>query len=139
MLSASSTEAALTSFAAVSLKPLLRFITAECVSSMRPNDSSIVDFVINLLIANKERLEKEFRIGTDRAPLHPIIAKDALATESPAPISFAGCVDTRAASPHHAASSIQNSAIKDDALFCLARDRVAKGFQRRDHRYLHNV
>jgi hypothetical protein len=47
---------------------------------MRPNDSSIVDFVINLLIANKERLEKECRIGTDRAPLHPNIAKDAAAS-----------------------------------------------------------
>ena len=64
-----STEAALNSFATVSLKPLLRFIASECVATMPPNDLSLVDFVIKLLIANKERLEQESRISADRPPL----------------------------------------------------------------------
>jgi hypothetical protein len=58
-----STEAAFNSFAAVSLKPLLRFIASECVSSMTPHDSSIVDFVIELLNTNKDYLENACRIG----------------------------------------------------------------------------
>jgi len=66
---AASTEAAFNSFAAVSLKPLLRYIASECVSSMPPRDSSIVEFVIEILNTNKEHLENECRIGTNRPAL----------------------------------------------------------------------
>lgn len=66
---AASTEAAFNSFAAVSLKPLLRYIASECVSSMPPRDSSIVEFVMKLLNTNKEHLEIECRIGANSPAL----------------------------------------------------------------------
>ena len=71
---AASTEAAFDSFAAVSLKPLLRYIASECVARMSrspgpPHDSSIVEFVIELLNTNKGHLENECRIGTNRPVL----------------------------------------------------------------------
>ena len=70
---AASTEAALDSFAAVSLKPLLRYIASECFARMSrspgPHDSSIVEFVIKLLTMNKDHLEYECRIGTNRPAL----------------------------------------------------------------------
>ena len=71
---AASTEAVFDSLAAVSLKPLLRFIASECVARMSrspgpPHDSSIVEFVIELLNTNKGHLENECRIGTNRPAL----------------------------------------------------------------------
>jgi hypothetical protein len=67
---AASTEAAFDSFAAVSLKPLLRYIASECIARMSwssgLHDSSIVEFVIELLNTNKELLENECRIGFNR-------------------------------------------------------------------------
>lgn len=98
---------------------------------MPPTDSSIVEFVINLLVANKERLQQEFRTKTDRPALHPNIFKDALVTETPVSTLLAASVAPNSCPPHPAP--------KTDALYSLARDRVDKGFQRRDYSYLHTV
>jgi hypothetical protein len=60
-------EAAFDSLANTSIKPLLRFIATECITSMRPSpegsrsDFAIVDFVVQLLVANKDRLEHDLR------------------------------------------------------------------------------
>jgi hypothetical protein len=61
------TGAAFDSLANTSIKPLLRFIATECITSMRPSpegsrsDFAIVDFVVQLLVANKDRLEHDLR------------------------------------------------------------------------------
>ena len=62
-----SSEAAFDSLANLSIKPLLRFIATECITSMRPSPDgsrsnfAIVDFVVQLLVANKDRLEQDCR------------------------------------------------------------------------------
>ena len=66
-----STETSFDVFANVSLKPLLRFIAAECVTSMQQLPSGpgsnfpIVDFVVQLLLANKAHLELTCRCSND--------------------------------------------------------------------------
>ena len=63
-----STESKFDSFANLSLKPLLRFITAECLSFMQSTTAReagelhIVDFVVRLLQENKESLEQACRL-----------------------------------------------------------------------------
>jgi hypothetical protein len=54
--SSTSTESAYHSFVAVALKPLLQFVTAECLATTPASAPNLVDFVIQLLEANKERL-----------------------------------------------------------------------------------
>jgi hypothetical protein len=53
---AASTETDFQSFSDVSLKPLLQFITTECLVSMPASALNLVDFVIQLLTENKEHL-----------------------------------------------------------------------------------
>ena len=136
-----STEASLNSFATVSLKPLLRFIASECVATMPPNDSSLVDFVIKLLIANKELLEQESRISADRPPLPSNAAKvgtTQVLQERPHvdnDVTVAKSTDTIV----DRGSSLIAPAIGASAVHDLARDRVDKGFQRRDYIFLHDV
>lgn len=125
MSSTATTEEALRSFSSVSLKPLLRFIAAECVASMPPPDSSIVDFVIKLLQTSKDRLENEFRVCANRPPSQLNVQKVAPGVE----ISAASLSSVRP--PVSAATS--------DALYDLARLRVDQGFQRRDYKFLHTV
>jgi len=66
-----STETSFDVFANLSLKPLLRFIAAECVTSMQQLPSGpgsnfpIVDFVVQLLLANKAHLELTCRCSND--------------------------------------------------------------------------
>ena len=125
MSSTASTEEALRSFSAVSLKPLLRFIAAECVASMPPTDSSIVDFVIKLLLTNKDRLENEFRVCANRPPSQLTVAKVAPGVEISA--------------PSLSSTRLPDSVAAADALYDLARLRVDQGFQRRDYKFLHTV
>ena len=56
--SATSSEHESYFFTATSLKPLLQFITTECVASLpiRASGPGLVDFVLQLLAANKEQL-----------------------------------------------------------------------------------
>ena len=53
---ATSSEHTLQSFTALSLKPLLQFITTECLASPPSSALNLVDFVLQLLEANKESL-----------------------------------------------------------------------------------
>jgi hypothetical protein len=62
--SASSTEHAFQSFTAISLKPLLQFVTIECLAAMPTSGLNLVDFVMQLLESNKERLYQMCR-GSD--------------------------------------------------------------------------
>jgi hypothetical protein len=55
---AASTETDFQSFSAVSLKPLLQFITTECLVSMPASALSLVDFVIQRLTENKVHLNQ---------------------------------------------------------------------------------
>jgi hypothetical protein len=135
-----STEAALNSFATVSLKPLLRFIASECVATMPPNDLSLVDFVIKLLVANKDRLEQESRISADRPPLPSNAVKVGTQVLQERPhvdndVTVAKSTDTIV----DFGSSLIAPAVGASALHELARDRVDKGFQRRDYSFLHDV
>jgi hypothetical protein len=135
-----STEAALNSFATVSLKPLLRFIASECIATMPPNDLSLVDFVIKLLIANKERLEQESRISADRPPLPSNAVKVGTQVLQERPhvdndVTVAKSTDTIV----DCGSSLIAPAVGASAVHELARDRVDKGFQRRDYNFLHDV
>jgi hypothetical protein len=51
---AATTETDFQSFSAVVLKPLLQFISTECLASLPASAEDIADFVIQLLTANKE-------------------------------------------------------------------------------------
>jgi hypothetical protein len=53
---ATSSEHTLQSFTALSLKPLLQFITTECLASPPSSALNLVDFVLQLLEANKDKL-----------------------------------------------------------------------------------
>ncbi len=59
-----STENAYHSYMAVVLKPLLQFVTAECLAATPASAPNIVDFVIQLLEANKQRLYQMCRATT---------------------------------------------------------------------------
>ena len=134
------------SFATVSLKPLLRFIATECVASMPPTDSSIVDFVIKLLITNKEHLEQASRMGADR----PILLSTVPVTKVASHVVTATQVSQERIGSNITQSTDANAARDSSlptpvveagasALCDLARDRVDKGFQRRDYHFLHDV
>jgi hypothetical protein len=58
---AASTENDFQSFSAFILKPLLQFISTECLTSLPACGLDPVDFVINLLTANRERLRQTCR------------------------------------------------------------------------------
>ena len=133
-----STEAAFNSFAAVSLKPLLRYIASECVASMTPHDSSIVEFVIKLLSANKEHLENACRIGANR-PAQPSASIPAVTAASH--VSQERPYDRTKALESDMArlSGSEKNATKAGKLYEIACDRVDKGFQRRDYHFLHSV
>ena len=138
---AASTEAAFNSFAAVSLKPLLRYIASECVASMTPHDSSIVEFVIKLLSANKEHLENACRIGANRpaqpsASIPAVTAASHVSQERP----YINADRAKALESDMARlSGSEKNATKAGKLYEIACDRVDKGFQRRDYHFLHSV
>jgi hypothetical protein len=143
MLSAAvSTEASFNSFAALSLKPLLRYIASECVSSMTPHDSSIVDFVINLLTTNKDHLENACRIGANH-PATPSASIQASArAASHVSLERPGLhAHTAKASDSSVtcSPSLEKNAARAGALYENACVRVDQGFQRRDFHFLHGV
>jgi hypothetical protein len=55
---APSTETDYQIFSSLSLKPILQFITAECVASMPLSGLKVVDFIIQVLTVNRERLNE---------------------------------------------------------------------------------
>jgi hypothetical protein len=61
---AATTETDFQSFSTVRLKPLLRFISAECLASFPASSPDIADFVIQLLTANKELVNQMCRGST---------------------------------------------------------------------------
>jgi hypothetical protein len=92
-----STESKFDSFANLSLKPLLRFITAECLSFMQSatereaGEFRIVDFVVRLLQKNKESLDQSCRFpdvsahgSRSLAPLQSSTAHSSPADDEPA-------------------------------------------------------
>jgi WD40 repeat protein len=60
---AATTETDFQSFSAVVLKPLLQFISTECLASFPASSLEIADFVIQLLTANKELVNQLCRGG----------------------------------------------------------------------------
>ena len=107
---------------------------------MPPNDLSLVDFVIKLLIANKERLEQESRISADRPPLPSNAVKVGTQVLQERPhvdndVTVAKSTDSIV----DCGSSLIAPAVGASAVHELARDRVDKGFQRRDYNFLHDV
>jgi hypothetical protein len=142
----SSSDAATNSFVTKSLMPLFQLIASECASSKPPADSSIVDFVVKLLIANKDQLDHASRSATNSSPLPPR-APNAAASAATAtgahvlqalPVSDSGAAKPCNSSVAHDLASMPLS-VTAGALYDLACDRVNKGFQRRDHQFLHTV
>ena len=102
-----STEAAFDVFANLSLKPLLRFIAAECVTSMQQLPSGpgsnfpIVDFVVQLLLANKDHLEQaccRSNVPADTSGCSSVPLVRSTVSSNPA----ARDAGTGTAIPHHA-------------------------------------
>jgi hypothetical protein len=60
---ATTTETDFKSFSAAVLKPLLQFITTECLAALPTSSLDIADFVIQLLSANKEYVNQMCRSG----------------------------------------------------------------------------
>ena len=98
---AASTDNDHRSFMAISLKPILQFITTECLASMPSSGLNVVDFVIQLLVSNKERLDHMCRgtptdaVATRLQSCHIGIdntASDTNASASPSPVQFAHAV-----------------------------------------------
>ena len=63
--SALSTETNFQTFSSLSLKPILQFITTECLSSMPASGLNVVDFIMQLLTANRELLNQMFCGGNN--------------------------------------------------------------------------
>ena len=59
----STTETDFRSFSTFWLKPILQFVTAECIASMPTSGVNIVDFIMQLLESNKERLYEMCGVG----------------------------------------------------------------------------
>ena len=57
------TEIDFQSFSALVLKPLLQFISTECLASLPASSLQIADFVIQLLLENKELVNQLCRGG----------------------------------------------------------------------------
>jgi hypothetical protein len=71
---AATTEHAFASFAAISLKPLLQFITSECIACMPASGLNLVDFTLQLLAATRRQPRRvdigaTMQIGRQRWPL----------------------------------------------------------------------
>jgi hypothetical protein len=129
---AASTEAAFNSFEAVSLKPLLRYIATECVASMTPDDTSIVEFVIKLLNTNKEQLESAFRLGKNRLALP--LASETKNSVSAMKESPAASIESVSNVPIHQQKSPRIATATDsptDYTKC-----IALGGKRRDSAYM---
>ena len=62
--SARSSEHDARAFTNIAIKPLLEFITEECITSMPSSGLNIVEFVTQLLAANKEQLGRLCRTGS---------------------------------------------------------------------------
>jgi len=59
-----SSEHDLHTLTAISIKPLLKFITEQCLASMPSSGLNIVDFVLQVLTANKEQLDRICQSGS---------------------------------------------------------------------------
>jgi hypothetical protein len=64
-----STETDFQNFYALSLKPILQFITTECLASMPASGLNVVDFIMQLLTANRETLNQMFCGGNSSKQL----------------------------------------------------------------------
>jgi hypothetical protein len=64
-----STETDFQTFSALSLKPILQFITTECLASMPASGLNVVDFIMQLLTANRDILNQMFCGGSSSKQL----------------------------------------------------------------------
>ena len=160
--STSSTEHAFQSFTAISLKPLLQFVTTECLAAMPTSGLNLVDFVMQLLEANKERLYQMCR-GSDSVsmqlqsyPYVPHIITSSQRSKSPKssqivspPSAFreeSPSVVTREESPSvvtrsPAGDGVQscNTLARDPALFRKLADASMSSLKRKDKRVMSEV
>jgi hypothetical protein len=60
---APSTETDFQAFASLSLRPILQFVAAECLAALPASGLSVIDFIIQLLAANKQSLEAKYCSG----------------------------------------------------------------------------
>jgi hypothetical protein len=129
-----STEASFDVFANLSLKPLLRFIAAECVMSMQQllsgpgSNFPIVDFVVQLLLANKDHLEQACRrsnVSADASGCSSLPPAPSIVSASPDARDAGTGTGTGAAIPHHAEQT-QVTHAQLDALKVQLRDLEAQ-------------
>jgi hypothetical protein len=121
-----STEASFNSFANLSLKPLLQFIAAECVTSRDSSSNfSIVDFVVQLLLANKDHLEQTCRCAHLPASAIP----KSYAPQMPAlPSAAAGAREMQTAAAHHVQQNQVTDAHADALKFQLRESEAPHAF-----------
>jgi hypothetical protein len=145
---AATTEHAFASFAAISLKPLLQFITSECIACMPASGLNLVDFTLQLLAANKEQL---YHLcggsGSASAPLHSLPpAIDSSSRPTSQPPKDSGHVqevgahgvrgDAAVPAPPFQPSS---AASPSDAVVSKCSSAVTRGLKRRDATFLRQV
>jgi hypothetical protein len=68
-LAALSTELDFQTLTDLSLKPILQFLMSECITSMRASGLSVVDFMMQVLATNRERLNATCGVGYGLAQL----------------------------------------------------------------------
>ena len=121
------------------LKALLKFIAAECVASMiaRDNGANLVDFVMQLLAANKERLYEMCR-GSNAVtqPLHPNVKHPTDAARSQERGAKRGRIEP-ATAPISLPMPSSTSPAAGDHNLCIRA--VATGMKRRDVTFLRQV
>jgi hypothetical protein len=151
--SASSTEHVFQSFTAISLKPLIKFITTECLAAMPRSGLNLVDFVMQLLEANKEHLYQMCR-GSDIVSmqlqsypnvLHTITSsqgsKSSKSTLTATPTSAVQEQSPSVATRSPASDGAQscNTLARDPALFRKLADAATSSLKRKDKRFMSEV
>jgi len=147
--SAASTEHAFQSFTAISLKPLLEFVTTECLAAMPASGLNLVDFVMQLLEANKERLYQMCR-GNDSVSMQlqsyhidnvPHTITSTQTSKAPIDTSRIQELGAPAALSSAPSPSSAGSAAGDPNHDALSRctSAVLSGIRRRDAKFLRQV
>jgi ankyrin repeat protein len=131
-----SEEEAFRSFANCRLKPLLEYISTECLARIAPGVAGvhIVDFVLQLLTSNKAHLH---RICQDSSSN---VSASARVNRDPTELCEASLDETNPIPlTNPSFSSAQVDPQISDRLFALCSNGIANGFSRRDPAFLRKV
>jgi ankyrin repeat protein len=117
-------------FSNLTLKPLLEYISVECITAFPSSGLGAIDFVIKQLTENKKHLDELCRSYGVKAKPH----KSSMSEEKASAVTR---FEKAAGDEGEMAQS--DLVIKDSDSLLKCKVAVSKGFKRRDARHLHQI